>query len=87
LVLSDPAAKAGDFSKAAKLLLEAVFQLLPGEFDSWPGIGRRGCSKTLGLSRCCSQLRRLQPSQCAMLKEFTPATLVMRGEKTRAFSR
>ena len=30
------AANAGDFTKAAKLLQERVFQLRPGEFDSLP---------------------------------------------------
>jgi pimeloyl-ACP methyl ester carboxylesterase len=29
-------AKAGDFTKAAKLVQEAVYQLSPGEFDSLP---------------------------------------------------
>jgi pimeloyl-ACP methyl ester carboxylesterase len=79
------AAKAGDFLKAAKLLLEAVFQLLPGEFDSWPGDWQ---TWLLENARIVPLLLAAPPPPaitCAMLKEFTPATLVMRGEKTRVF--
>ena len=78
-------AKAGDFTKAAKLLQEAAFQLRPGEFDSLPEDLQ---TVLLDNARLVPLLLAAPPPPvitCDMLKDFTRPTLVMRGEKTQAF--
>ena len=78
-------AKAGDFTKAAKLLQEAAFQLRPGEFDSLPEDLQ---TVLLDNARLVPLLLAAPPPPvitCDMLKDFTRPTLVMRGEKSRAF--
>jgi pimeloyl-ACP methyl ester carboxylesterase len=79
------AAKAGDFIKAAKLMLEAVFQLPPGEFDSLPGDWQTWLLDNARIVPL--QLAAPPPPAitCDMLKDFTRPTLVMRGEKSQAF--
>jgi pimeloyl-ACP methyl ester carboxylesterase len=73
-------AQAGDFLKAAKLLVEAVYQLPPGGFDGLPEDWQTGL---LDNARVVPLLL-TAPSAitCDMLKDFTRPTLVMRGEKT-----
>jgi len=76
------AAKAGDFIKAGKLLVEGVYQLQPGGFDSLPDDWRTGL---LDNARIVPLLLAAPPPPaitCDMLKGFTRPTLVMRGEKT-----
>jgi len=78
-------AKAGDFTKAAKLLQEAAFQLRPGEFDSLPEDLQ---TVLLDNARLVPLLLAAPPPPvitCDMLKDFTRPTLVMRGEKTLPF--
>ena len=78
-------AKAGDFTKAAKLLQEAAFQLRPGEFDSLPEDLQ---TVLLDNARLVPLLLAAPPPPvitCDMLKDFTRPTLVMRGEKSQAF--
>jgi pimeloyl-ACP methyl ester carboxylesterase len=75
-------AKAGDFTKAAKLLQEAVFRLRPGEFDSLPQDLQ---TVLLDNARTVPLMLAAPPPPiitCDMLKDFTRPTLVMRGEKT-----
>ena len=75
-------AKAGDFTKAAKLVQEAVYQLSPGEFDSLPEDWQM---VLLDNARVVPLLLAAPPPPaitCDMLKDFTRPTLVMRGEKT-----
>jgi pimeloyl-ACP methyl ester carboxylesterase len=75
-------AKAGDFTKAAKSLQEAVFQLPPGGFDSLPEDLQ---TVLLDNARIVPLLLAAPPPPaitCDMLKAFTRPTLVMRGEKT-----
>jgi pimeloyl-ACP methyl ester carboxylesterase len=79
------AAKAGDFTKAARLLQESVFQLRPGEFDSLPVDLQ---TVLLDNARVVPLLLAAPPPPtitCDMLKDFTRPTLVMRGEKTLPF--
>jgi pimeloyl-ACP methyl ester carboxylesterase len=74
-------AKAGDFIKAAKLLVEAVYQLPPGGFDGLPEDWQTGL---LDNARIVPLLLAAPPPPaitCDMLKDFTRPTLVMRGEK------
>ena len=78
-------AKAGDFTKAAKLLQEAAFQLRPGEFDSLPEDLQ---TVLLDNARLVPLLLAAPPPPvitCDMLKDFSRPTLVMRGEKTQTF--
>ena len=78
-------AEAGDFTKAAKLLQEAAFQLRLGEFDSLPEDLQ---TVLLDNARLVPLLLAAPPPPvitCDMLKDFTRPTLVMRGEKTQAF--
>jgi len=79
------AAKAGDFIEAAKLMLEAVFQLPPGEFDSLPGDWQTWLLDNARIVPL--QLAAPPPPAitCDMLKDFTRPTLVMRGEKSQSF--
>jgi pimeloyl-ACP methyl ester carboxylesterase len=75
-------AKAGDFTKAAKLVQEAVYQLSPGEFDSLPEDWQ---TVLLDNARVVPLLLAAPPPPiitCDMLKDFTRPTLVVRGEKT-----
>jgi pimeloyl-ACP methyl ester carboxylesterase len=75
-------AKAGDFTKAAKLVQDAVYQLSPGEFDSLPEDWQM---VLLDNARVVPLLLAAPPPPaitCDMLKDFTRPTLVMRGEKT-----
>ena len=75
-------AKAGDFTKAAKLVQEAVYQLSPGEFDSLPQDWQ---TVLLDNARVVPLLLAAPPPPiitCDMLKDFTRPTLVVRGEKT-----
>jgi pimeloyl-ACP methyl ester carboxylesterase len=79
------AAKAGDFTKAARLLQEAVFQLRPGEFDSLPEDLQ---TVLLDNARVVPLLFAAPPPPtitCNMLKDFTRPTLVMQGENTLPF--
>jgi hypothetical protein len=79
------AANAGDFTKAAKLLQERVFQLRPGEFDSLPEDLQ---TVLLDNARVVPLLLAAPPPPtitCDMLKDFTQPTLVMWGEKTLPF--
>jgi pimeloyl-ACP methyl ester carboxylesterase len=79
------ASENGDFIKAAKLLQETVFQLRPGEFDSLPEDLQ---TVLLDNARVVPLMIAAPPPPaitCDMLKDFTRPTLVMRGEKTRAF--
>jgi pimeloyl-ACP methyl ester carboxylesterase len=79
------AAKAGDFTKAAKLLQEAVYQLPPGGFDGLPVDWQ---TLLLDNVRVVPLLFAAPPPHaitCDMLNDFTRPTLVMRGEKTLAF--
>jgi pimeloyl-ACP methyl ester carboxylesterase len=71
--------------KAAKLLVEAVYQLPPGGFDSLPEDWQTGL---LDNARIVPLLLAAPPPPaitCDMLKDFTRPTLVMRGEKSRAY--
>ena len=83
--LAVAAGEAGDFIKAAKLLQEAAFRLQPGEFDSLP----EDLQSVLLDNARAVPLILAAPSPpaitCDMLKDFTRPTLVMWGEKTRAF--
>ena len=79
------AAQTGDFTRAAKLLQEAVFRLRPGEFDSLP---ENLQTLLLDNARVVPLLLAAPPPPtitCDMLQEFTRPTLVMRGEKTLPF--
>ncbi len=79
------ASETGDFIKAAKLLQEVVFQLRPGEFNSLPEDLR---TVLLDNARVVPLMFAAPPPPvitCDMLKDFTRPTLVMRGEKSRAF--
>jgi pimeloyl-ACP methyl ester carboxylesterase len=76
------AAKAGDTVQAAKLLVEAVFQLPPGGFDSQPQAVQ---TRVLDNARTLP-LRYTSPPPtvtCDALNKFTQPTLVMHGEKTQ----
>jgi pimeloyl-ACP methyl ester carboxylesterase len=75
-------AKAGDFTKAAKLVQEAVYQLSPGEFDSLPEDWQ---VVLLDNARVVPLLLAAPPPPaitCDMLKVFARPTLVMWGENT-----
>jgi pimeloyl-ACP methyl ester carboxylesterase len=73
-------ARAGDFLRAAKLLVEGVYQLPPGGFDSLPEDWQTGL---LDNARVVPLLLAAPPAiTCDMLKDFTRPTLVMQGEKT-----
>src|SRR4051794_14354744 len=79
------AAKNGDAIQAAKLLVEAVFQLPPGGFDREPQAVQM---TVLDNARTLPLLFAAPPPPavtCDMLKNFTRPTLVMRGENTREF--
>ncbi len=79
------ASETGDFIKAAKLLQEVAFQLRPGEFNSLPEDLR---TVLLDNARVVPLMFAAPPPPvitCDMLKDFTRPTLVMRGEKSRAF--
>jgi pimeloyl-ACP methyl ester carboxylesterase len=79
------ASETGDFIKAAKLLQETVFQLRPGEFNSVPEDLQ---TVLLDNARVVPLMFAAPPPPvitCDMLKDFTRPTLVMRGEKSRAF--
>ena len=79
------ASETGDFIKAAKLLQEVVFQLRPGEFNSLPEDLQ---TVLLDNARVVPLMFAAPPPPvitCDMLKDFTRPTLVMRGEKSRAF--
>ena len=83
--LAVAAGKAGDFIKAAKLLQEAAFRLQPGEFD---GLPKDLQSVLLDNARAVPLIFAAPPPPaitCDLLKDFTRPTLVMWGEKTRAF--
>ena len=76
------AAQAGDFTTAAKLLVEGVYQLPRGGFDGLPEEWRTGL---LDNARIVPLLLAAPPPpaiSCNMLKDFTRPTLVMRGENT-----
>lgn len=78
------AAKAGDFTTAAKLLQEAVYRLPRGGFDSLPADWQ---TLLLDNIRVVPLLFAAPPPPaitCDMLNDFTRPTLVMRGEKTLA---
>jgi pimeloyl-ACP methyl ester carboxylesterase len=79
------ASETGDFVKAAKLLQEVAFQLRPGEFDSLPEDLQ---TVLLDNARVVPLMFAAPPPPvitCDMLKDFARPTLVMRGEKSRAF--
>jgi pimeloyl-ACP methyl ester carboxylesterase len=79
------ASETGDFIKAAKLLQEVVFQLRPGEFNSLPEDLQ---TVLLDNARVVPLMFAAPPPPvitCDMLKDFTRPTLVMRGEKSRAY--
>jgi pimeloyl-ACP methyl ester carboxylesterase len=79
------ASETGDFIKAAKLLQEVVFQLRPGEFNSLPEDLQ---TVLLDNARVVPLMFAAPPPPvitCDILKDFTRPTLVMRGEKSRAF--
>ena len=79
------ASETGDFIKAAKLLQEVVFQLRPGEFNSLPEDLQ---TVLLDNARVVPLMFAAPPPSvitCDILKDFTRPTLVMRGEKSRAF--
>ena len=83
--LAVAAGKAGDFIKAAKHLQEAAFRLQPGEFDRLPADLQ---TVLLDNARVVPLMFAAPPPPaitCDTLKNFTRPTLVMRGEKTRAF--
>ena len=79
------ASEIGDFIKAAKLLQEVVFQLRPGEFNSLPEDLRTVLLDNARVVPLMFAAPRPPVVTCDMLKDFTRPTLVMRGEKTRAF--
>ena len=75
--------KAGDTIQAAKLLQEAVFQLPPGGFDSFP---RDRQTRVLDNARIMPLMFAAPPPPaitCDLLKNFPQPTLVMRGQNTR----
>ena len=75
--------KAGDAVQAAKLALEAVFQLGPGGFDREPQTVQ---TRVLDNARTMLLIfgAPAPPAiTCDMLKNFPRPTLVMRGEKTQ----
>jgi pimeloyl-ACP methyl ester carboxylesterase len=75
----------GDFIKAAKLLQEVVFHLQPGEFNSLP---KELQTVLLDNARVVPLMFAAPPPPvitCDILKDFARPTLVMRGEKSRAF--
>jgi pimeloyl-ACP methyl ester carboxylesterase len=79
------AASTGDFTNAAKLLQEVVFQLRPGEFNSLP---KDLQTVLLDNARVLPLMLAAPPPPaitCDTLKDFTRPTLVMRGEKARPF--
>lgn len=79
------ASETGDFIKAAKLLQEVVFQLRPGEFNSLPEDLQ---TVLLDNARVVPLMFAAPPPSvitCDILKDFTRPTLVMRGEKSRAY--
>jgi pimeloyl-ACP methyl ester carboxylesterase len=79
------AAKSGDFLTAAKLLVEGVYQLPPGGFDSLPEDWQTGL---LDNARVVPLLLAAPPPPaitCDMLKDFARPTLVIRGEKALPF--
>ena len=75
------AARAGDAIQAARLLQEAVFQLLPGGSSrlpqDWPAM-------MLDNARTVPPMLGPRPAiTCDILKDFARPTLLMHGEKTR----
>jgi pimeloyl-ACP methyl ester carboxylesterase len=75
--------KAGDAVQAAKLVIEAVFQLGPGGFDREPQTVQTRVlenARTIPLTFAAPAPPAIT---CDMLKNFPQPTLVMRGEKTQ----
>lgn len=79
------ASETGDFIKAAKLLQEVVFQLRPGEFNSLPEDLQTVLLDNARVVPLMFAAPRPPVITCDILKDFTRPTLVMQGEKSRAF--
>jgi pimeloyl-ACP methyl ester carboxylesterase len=79
------ASETGDFIKAAKLLQEVVFQLRPGEFNSLPEDLQTVLVDNARVVPLMFAAPRPPVITCDILKDFTRPTLVMQGEKSRAF--
>lgn len=78
------ASKAGDPVKATRLLLEAVFQLLPGGSDREPQAFQTMLDNNARTTPLVFAAPPPPDLTCDMLKNFTRPTLVMRGEKTQS---
>jgi pimeloyl-ACP methyl ester carboxylesterase len=78
------AAKAGDHIQAAKLLIEAVFQLPPGGFDSFPRDRQTSVLDNARIMPLMFAAPAPPAVTCDLLKNFPQPTLAMRGEKTQA---
>ena len=78
------ATKAGDAVQAAKLALEAVFQLGPGGFDREPQAVQTRVLDNARTMPLIFGAPAPPPITCDMLKDFPQPTLVIRGEKTQA---
>jgi pimeloyl-ACP methyl ester carboxylesterase len=77
--------KAGDPMQAIRLMYEAVYQLPRGGFDSLPEATQKRVldnARTIPLAFAAPPPAAIT---CDGLKNFTPPTLLMWGEKTQAF--
>jgi pimeloyl-ACP methyl ester carboxylesterase len=79
-----PAVEAGDNEKAAKLLIESVFQMQPGGFDGQPAELR---AMQLDNARTMPLLwgRPSSPIACDELKAFDRPTLIVYGAESNAY--
>src|SRR5262249_51171847 len=85
LLMGFAAAKAGDFTRATKLLQKRAFQLRPGEFDRLP---KDLQTMLLDNARVVPLLLTAPPPPAItsdMLRNFKRPTLVMWGEDTLPF--
>ena len=81
---ADPAVEAGENEKAARLLIEGVFQLPPGGFDSQPAELRAMVlenARTIPLHWNAPPA----PITCAELKAFDRPTLIVHGAESNAY--
>ena len=75
--------KAGDAIQAAKLLIQAVYQLPPGGFDSFPQDRQTMVLDNARTMPLIFAAPAPPAITCDMLKNFAQPTLVMRGQNTR----
>ena len=75
--------KGGDAVQAAKLLIEAVFQVGPGGFDREPQVMQTSVLDNARTMPLLFAAPAPPAITCDILKNFSQPTLVMRGEKTQ----